>query len=331
MSKAELGRFSPTGTESPAAHASGAAESPAVAPPQPQRPATADRDRKPFTVPDLQRAKDEGRRFAMLTAYDYTMAHLLDAAGIEVLLVGDSLGMVMLGHPTTVPVTMDEVIHHARAVTRVPVKALVVGDLPFGSYQTSTEQAVHNATRLMKEGGVQAVKLEGGGPTIDAVHAITEAGIPVMAHIGLTPQHVHAMGGFKVQGKTQEQQARLRRDAKALQDAGATSIVLEGIPSSLGRQITADLHIPTIGIGAGPDCDGQVLVVHDMLGLNPPGTRQAKFVKRYADLGEQVIAAARRYKEEVEQQAFPTEEHGYKADAGRPEEQPGEREVRYGS
>jgi len=262
------------------------------------------------TVLDLQRFKAEGRRFAMLTAYDYTTARLLDTAGIPVLLVGDSAAMVMLGHPTTLPVTMDELVIFARAVARGSVDALLVGDLPFLSYQASPDDAVRNAGRFLKEAGMHAVKLEGGGPlAVEVTRRLTEAGIPVMAHLGLVPQSVHRMGGFKVQGKDPAVAARILAEARELEAAGAFALVLEGIPASLAAKVTAALTIPTIGIGAGPSCDGQVLVVHDMLGLSPG--RRPRFVKEFAHLGEEVIAAARRYAAEVEAGTFPDAEHSY--------------------
>ncbi len=262
------------------------------------------------TVLDLQRFKAEGRRFAMLTAYDYTTARLLDAAGIPVLLVGDSAAMVMLGHPTTLPITMDELVILARAVARGSVNALLVGDLPFLSYQASPDDAVRNAGRFLKEAGMHAVKLEGGGQmAVEVTRRLTEAGIPVMAHLGLVPQSVHRMGGFKVQGKDPAVAARILAEAGELEAAGAFALVLEGIPASLATKVTADLTIPTIGIGAGPSCDGQVLVVHDMLGLSPG--RKPRFVKEFAHLGEEVIAAARRYAAEVEAGTFPDAEHSY--------------------
>src|SRR3984893_9833363 len=246
------------------------------------------------TVLDLQRFKAEGKRFAMLTAYDYTTAQLLDAAEIPVLLVGDSAGMVMLGHPTTLPITMDELVILARAVSRGATNALLIGDLPFLSYQASAEEAVHNAGRLLKEAGMHAVKLEGGGPmAVEATRRLTEAGIPVMGHLGLTPQSVHRMGGFKVQGKDPAVAARILAEALELESAGAFSIVLEGVPSALAAKVTKALAIPTIGIGAGVQCDGQVLVVHDMLGLSQG--RKPRFVKEFAQLGPLVIDAARRH------------------------------------
>jgi 3-methyl-2-oxobutanoate hydroxymethyltransferase len=262
------------------------------------------------TVLDLQRFKAEGRRFAMLTAYDYTTAKLLDAAGIPVLLVGDSAAMVMLGHPTTLPITMDELVMLSRAVSRGATNALLVGDLPFLSYQASPEEAVRNAGRLLKEAGMHAVKLEGGGPqAVEVTRRLVEASIPVMGHVGLTPQSVHRMGGFKVQGKEPAVAARILAEAKELEAAGAFSIVLEGIPANLAAKVTAALVIPTIGIGAGPSCDGQVLVVHDMLGLSTG--RKPRFVKEFAHLADEVIEAARRYAGEVEAGTFPDAEHSY--------------------
>jgi 3-methyl-2-oxobutanoate hydroxymethyltransferase len=263
------------------------------------------------TVLDVRRFKREGRRFAMLTAYDFHTARLLDEAGIPVLLVGDSLGMVMLGHETTVPVTMDEMVMHARSVARGAHSALLVGDLPFMSYQVSTEQAMTASGRLLKEGGVHAVKLEGGRPVLETVRRLTESGVPVMAHLGLTPQSVHQMGGFKVQGRDPEAAARIRAEACELEQAGAFSLVLEGVPADLATAVTADLGIPTIGIGAGPGCDGQVLVFHDVAGITP---RVPRFVKRYASLGDEITRMAREFAADVEQGRFPAPEHTYGAE-----------------
>ena len=260
------------------------------------------------TILDLRRFKREGRRFAMLTAYDWPTARLLDEAGIPVLLVGDSLGMVVLGYETTVPVTMDEMVHHARAVARGARGALLVGDLPFMSFQASTDQAMAAAGRLMKEGGMHAVKLEGGAPVVETVRRLTESGVPVMAHLGLTPQSVHQMGGFRVQGRDAEAAARILEDARSLERAGAFSLVLEGVPSALARSVTEALGIPTIGIGAGPHCDGQVLVLHDMLGLSP---RTPRFVKQYGELAEEIRGMARCFAEEVASGTFPAPEHSY--------------------
>lgn len=277
------------------------------------------------TVLDVQRFKDEGRRFAVLTAYDFLSARILDEAGIPILLVGDSLGMVMLGHPTTLPVTLDDMLHHSKAVARGTRQALLIGDMPFMSYQTSVEQAIANAGRFIQEAGMHAVKLEGGGPVIEITRRLTEVGIPVMGHLGLTPQSVHAMGGFKVQGKTDTQAARILADAKALQEAGAFSVVLEGMPSALGARITKALRIPTIGIGAGPSCDGQVLVFHDVFGLT--SGKAPKFVKRYANLAEEITRAATRFAEEVRTGAFPGPEHEYSANGQTAKER---EEVKYG-
>jgi 3-methyl-2-oxobutanoate hydroxymethyltransferase len=279
------------------------------------------------TVLDVQRFKDEGRRLAVLTAYDFLSARILDEAGIPILLVGDSLGMVMLGHPTTLPVTMEDMLVHAKAVSRGARQALLVGDMPFMSYQVSTEEAVRNAGRFIQEAGMHAVKLEGAGPVIEITRRLTEVGIPVMGHVGLTPQSVHAMGGFKVQGKTDEQAARILDDAKALEQAGAFSIVLEGMPSKVAVDITNALRIPTIGIGAGPGTDGQVLVFHDFLGLTTG--KAPKFVKRYANLAEEISRAATAYAEDVRTGKFPGPEHEYAANGSGPAKD--REEVRYGA
>jgi len=285
------------------------------------------------TVLDVQRFKDEGRRFAMLTAYDYLSAQILDDAGIPVLLVGDSLGMVVLGYPTTLPVTLDEMIHHAKAVARGSRQALLVGDMPFMSYHASVEQAITSAGRFLQEGGMHAVKLEGGGRVVEMTRRLSEMGIPVMGHLGLTPQFVHQMGGFKVQGKSESQAARIVADAKELEQAGAFSLVLEGVPNAVATKVTRALRIPTIGIGAGPGTDGQVLVLHDMLGLTtgkPP-----KFVKRYANLAEEIGRAVRQYAQEVGAGSFPGPEHSYSANgsvAGQKEVEKAPREeVKYGA
>jgi len=278
------------------------------------------------TVLDVQRYKDEGRRFAMLTAYDFQIARILDEAGIPILLVGDSLGMVVLGHPTTLPVTLEDMLHHAKAVARGARQALLVGDMPFMSYQASIEQAVVSAGRFIQEAGMHAVKLEGGGQVIDVTRRLTDIGIPVMGHLGLTPQFVHQMGGFKVQGKTEAQAARILKDARALEDAGAFSVVLEGVPSKLAAQVTHELRIPTIGIGAGPATDGQVLVVNDMLGLTTG--KAPKFVKRYANLAEEISRAAAEYSEDVRTGNFPGPEHEYSTNGSTPAKDP--TEVRYG-
>ena len=278
------------------------------------------------TVLDVQRFKDEHRRFAVLTAYDFLSARILDEAGIPILLVGDSLGMVMLGYATTLPVTLDEMLHHARAVSRGARQALLVGDMPFMSYHASTEQAITSAGRFIQQAGMHAVKLEGGGRIVEITRRLTELGIPVMGHLGLTPQFVHQMGGFKVQGKTEAQAARILADARALQDAGAFSLVLEGVPSKVAAQVTDALTIPTIGIGAGPATDGQVLVFHDMLGLTTG--KAPKFVKRYANLADDIARAATAYAEDVRTGKFPGPEHEYSANGSAPAKD--REEVRYG-
>src|SRR5450759_4475675 len=268
------------------------------------------------TVLDVQRFKDEHRRFSMLTAYDYLSAKILDEAGIPILLVGDSLGMVMRVYPTPRPVTLDEMIHHARAVSRGSRQALLVGDLPFMSYHVSRKQAIASAGRFLQEGGMPAVKLEGGGRIVEITRRLTEMGIPVMGHLGLTPQFVHQMGGFKVQGKGHAQAARILADAKELEQAGAFSLVLEGVPGELAARVTEALRIPTIGIGAGAGTDGQVLVFHDMLGLTTG--KAPKFVKRYANLAEEIGSAAQRFAREVAGGEFPGPEHAYSANGAAP-------------
>jgi 3-methyl-2-oxobutanoate hydroxymethyltransferase len=262
-----------------------------------------------ISVKDLQTYKREGRRFAMLTAYDYTTARILDEAGLPVILVGDSLGMTMLGYTDTLAVTVDEMLHHIRAVRRGVQNALVVGDMPFMSYHASIEDGIRNAGRFLQEGGANAVKLEGAGRVVELTQRLTEMGIPVMAHLGLTPQYVNQFGGFKVQGKSEEAAEKIQRDALALQEAGAFSLVLEGIPADLGRHVTRSLTIPTIGIGAGVDCDAQVLVIQDMLGLS--GAKVPKFVKRFADLRGEIQRAVGEYINEVEAGSFPGPEHSY--------------------
>lgn len=265
------------------------------------------------TAPKLRRMKERGKRFTMLTAYDATFARMFEEAEIDVILVGDSLGMVIQGQDSTLSVTTDEVIYHCRAVARGCATPLIVGDMPFMSYQVDPQDALRNAGRFLSEGGAHAVKLEGGvsmGPTIARIVA---AGIPVMGHVGLTPQSVHAMGGFKVQGKTDAQAERILEDALAVQSAGAFAIVLEGIPTALAARITEALEIPTIGIGAGVHCDAQVLVCYDLLGLTPD--LKPKFVKRYAEMFEDGVTAARRYAQEVRTGAFPSDAHSFGANA----------------
>ena len=261
------------------------------------------------TVLTFKQAKESGTKLTMLTAYDYSTAKLIDAAGVNSILVGDSLGNVMLGYEDTVSVTMEDMIHHGAAVARGAKNALVVIDMPFMSYQTSVYDAVVNAGRLMKEGRANAVKLEGGIEVTEQIKAITAAGIPVVAHIGLTPQSINAFGGHKVQGKTEEAAQKILNDARAIELAGAFAVVLEGIPAKLAGYITKELSIPTIGIGASADCDGQVLVYQDMLGMYSDFT--PKFVKRFANIGEVMTAAFRQYIEEVNSGAFPAEENCY--------------------
>jgi 3-methyl-2-oxobutanoate hydroxymethyltransferase len=257
------------------------------------------------TIHDLKAWKAEGRRFTMLTAYDFPTAQILDRAGIPVLLVGDSVGNNVLGYPDTLPVTMEEMLHHTRAVARGAERAMVVGDLPFLSYQVSLEEGVRNAGRLVKEGGAHAVKLE--GPQLDLVHRLVEIGIPVMAHVGLTPQSVHGLGGYKVQGRG-EAAHRVAEQARQLEKAGAFSIVLEAMPSDLAAEITGALEIPTIGIGAGPHCDAQVLVINDLLGINE---RVPKLAKKYADLRSLITEAAETFVREVDDGRFPDADHSY--------------------
>jgi 3-methyl-2-oxobutanoate hydroxymethyltransferase len=264
---------------------------------------------KRVTAPSIIARKNNGEKIVALTAYDYSFARIVDTTGIDILLVGDSLGMVCLGYENTLPVTMEDMIAHTRSVKRGNTQALLVSDLPFMSYQISIEQAVSNAGRLMQEGLADAVKLEGGTSEAEKVSAIVRAGIPVMGHIGLTPQSVHQMGGYSVQGKHYSSARKIKEDAKALQKAGAFSIVLEGIPGALAEEITKEIKIPTIGIGAGPNCDGQILVLHDLLGLNLDF--RPKFVKQYANLGEQIQSAVQNYISEVQSGAFPGTEHTY--------------------
>lgn len=265
------------------------------------------------TVLTFQQAKREHRKQTMLTAYDYSTARLIDEAGVNSILVGDSLGMVMLGYEDTLSVTMEDMIHHTRAVTRGAKNALVVADMPFMSYQTSVYDAVVNAGRLMKEGRAGAVKLEGGATVVEQIRAITRADIPVCAHIGMTPQSVNAFGGFKVQGKDASQAQKILDDARAIQDAGAYAVVLECVPHLLAKRITEELDIPTIGIGAGPDCDGQVLVYQDMLAMY--GSFTPKFAKTFANIGEQMTAGFQRYIAEVEDGTFPeVPAHTFKMD-----------------
>jgi len=261
------------------------------------------------TVKDILARKGGGKKITVLTAYDAGMAKMLDESGIDILLVGDSLGNVVLGYESTVPVTMEEMLHHARAVRRGTQRALVVGDMPFGSYQAGLDDAVANGVRFMKEAGCDAVKIEGGAEMADVVRALTRAGVPVMGHIGLTPQTAGQLGGFKVQGKDVESARKMVADAKALAAAGVIAVVLECVPGELAGIITRLVPVPTIGIGAGPSCDGQVLVVNDLVGLFERFT--PAFVKKYADLASQVREAAVRFRQEVEGGSFPAEEHTF--------------------
>ena len=261
------------------------------------------------TVHDVRAFKERGERFAMLTAYDALSARLLDEAGIPLLLVGDSLGMVVLGYDSTLPVTMDDMVHHTAAVVRGRRDAMVIGDMPFMSYQASDDEAIHNAGRLMQDAGAHAVKLEGGARIVDIVARLTDMGVPVMGHLGLTPQSVNQFGGYRVQGRSDEQAHRIVQDAKDLEAAGAFSVVLEAVPSEVGKEVTDSLHIPTIGIGAGPHTDGQVLVFHDFLGITPG--RLPRFVKRFGNVGEQIKAAAEAFAAEVASGAYPAPEHTY--------------------
>lgn len=261
------------------------------------------------TSNDFLKMKQEGQKITMLTAYDYPFAQIVDEAGIDAILVGDSLAMVVQGLENTLPVSMDEMIYHTKMVSRGAKRAMVIADMPYLSYQISVEDAVRNAGRFIKDAGAHAVKIEGGREAAEKVEAMTKAEIPVMAHIGLTPQAIHRMGGYKVQGRTEEAAKRLIEDAKMLQDAGAFSLILEAIPAGLASQITKDLMIPTIGIGAGPHCDGQVLVIHDVLGLFERFV--PKFVKRYANLKDDALKAIKQYKEEVENGVFPGKEQSF--------------------
>jgi 3-methyl-2-oxobutanoate hydroxymethyltransferase len=264
---------------------------------------------RPVTVPDLRRMKADGRKITMLTSYDAVFARLLDAAGVDVLLVGDSLGMVVQGHKNTLPVTIDHMAYHGAAVARVVERAHVVIDMPFLSYHVSLEDAIRNAGKLIQAGG-HSVKLEGGRERAATIRAIVDAQIPVMGHVGLTPQSVHVQGGFKVQGRDDDAAARVIADAKAVEEAGAYAIVLEGVPAELAAQVTDALSIPTIGIGAGPACDGQVLVIHDLLGMDEEF--KPKFVKRYAQLGRAVKDAVATYVDEVRAGVFPDADHSFK-------------------
>jgi len=263
-----------------------------------------------ITVPHIQKMKQRGEKMTCLTAYDYTFARILDEAGVEMLLVGDSLGCVVQGGQNTLAVTMDEMIYHTRAVVRGRKRALVIGDMPFMSYQVGKEQALQNAGRFFKEAGAEAIKLEGGVAVRESIQAIVNAGMPVMGHIGLTPQSVHQFGGYKIQGREKNRREMVLCDATAVEEAGAFAVVLEGIPLDLAQEITERLAIPTIGIGAGAHCDGQVLVIHDMLGLFDDFT--PKFVKRFADVKSVMTGAVKEFIGEVKERKFPAEEHSFK-------------------
>ncbi len=267
------------------------------------------------TIHHLRKMKAAGERIAVVTAYDATTARIVDEAGVDVVLVGDSLGMVLQGHESTLPVTLEQMIYHSASVRRGLARssghAHLVGDMPFGSYQASPDEAVKNAMRFVAEGGVEAVKLEGGAEYGDVIRRIARAGIPVMGHVGLTPQSVHKMGGYVVQGRDAEKARRLLRDARACEEAGCYALVLECIPAELARAVTADLSIPTIGIGAGPHCDGQVLVFHDLVGLDTG--LSPRFVKRFGNVGEVAGGAVRAYVAEVRDGRFPAEEHSFHA------------------
>jgi 3-methyl-2-oxobutanoate hydroxymethyltransferase len=260
---------------------------------------------KPVTVPDFLSARSRGARLSVLTGYDYTFARLLDEAGVDAILVGDSLGMVVQGHPTALPVTLDEVIYHTRCVVRGTSRAMVISDLPFMTFQLGPTQALESAGRMVKEGGAHAVKLEGGERTAEAIAAIVRADIPVVGHVGMTPQSVHRFGGFKVQREEQ----RLLADAKAVERAGAFALVVECVPTDVAKRITESVSIPTIGIGAGPHCDGQVLVIQDMLGLY--GDLRPRFVKRYVEAGAQIREAVQAYCREVREGRFPDTAHSF--------------------
>ena len=275
-----------------------------------------------ITVPDILNRKSgtpssfresqsstEKRKIVCLTAYDYPTARLVDDAGVDVVLVGDSLGMVVLGYENTLPLTMEEMLHHTRAVRRGVRKALVVADMPYGSFHGDTHEAVRNAVRFVKEAGAEAVKIEGGERRLDLIARLVDAEIPVMGHIGLTPQSTHAFGGFRVQGKSVEAAEQLLRDARAVEAAGAFSVVVESVPREIAARITGELRIPTIGIGAGPECDGQILVLHDMIGLSVGHT--PKFARRYANVGEAIRNAVGAYADDVREGRFPADEESY--------------------
>jgi len=268
--------------------------------------------RKKVTVQTLLRMKEKGDKIVMLTAYDYQTAVLEDRSGIDMILVGDSLGMTVLGYENTIPVTLEEIIHHLKGVARARPRAFLVGDLPFMSYQASGRDAVRNAGRLIKEGGAEAVKLEGGRRMEPVLRAIIDADIPVMGHIGLTPQSVHHFGGYRVQGRDEESAAKLVDEGKFLEDAGCFAMVIEGVPWAVAQRITEAVQIPTVGIGAGSHCDGQVLVVNDLLGMDDEF--EPRFVKRYANVGQQMMDAFDAYIDDVKNGRFPDTEHSYSDD-----------------
>ena len=270
---------------------------------------TAKKDIKKMTTHQLQEMKNRGEKISMLTAYDYSYAKIVDDAGIDVILVGDSASNVMAGHDSTLPITLDHMIYHAQSVIRAVDRALVVVDLPFGSYQGNSTEALKSAIRIMKESGGHAVKLEGGSEVVESVKRIQQAGIPVMGHLGLTPQSIYKFGTYSVRAKEQDEATKLLEDAKALQDAGCFSIVFEKIPADLAKKVSEALTIPTIGIGAGVDCDGQVLVLHDMLGITKDFS--PRFLRRYADLGETIDGAVKQYIEDVRDKEFPSADEGY--------------------
>jgi 3-methyl-2-oxobutanoate hydroxymethyltransferase len=261
------------------------------------------------TLQTLQEKKRQGKSVSCLTAYDYSTARLVDEAGIDIILVGDSLAMVVMGYESTLPVTMDEMLHHTRAARRAVRRAMLIADMPFGSYHSSLQEGIANATRFLKEAGAEAVKIEGGANRIELVEALTNAEIPVMAHLGLTPQSVHRMGGYKVQGKSLAAIHRLLKDAISLEAAGAFALVLEGVPREVARRVTSALKIPVIGIGAGPDCDGQILVLHDLVNLT--FSAPAKFVRRYGDAAGLIAGAVESYRKDVDERRFPAEEESY--------------------
>ena len=263
-----------------------------------------------ITVPHIVKMKQRGEKITCLTAYDYSFARILDEAGVEMLLVGDSLGCVVQGCANTLAVTMDEMIYHTRLVVRGRKRALVIGDMPFMSYQVGKDEALRNAGRFFQEAGAEAIKLEGGVAVQESIRAIVDAGMPVMGHVGLTPQSVHQFGGYKIQGREKERREAVLRDAVAVAEAGAFAVVLEGIPQDLASEISQRLAIPTIGIGAGLQCDGQVLVIHDMLGLFDDFV--PKFVKRYADVKQTMLGAVKEFVSEVKERKFPAEEHSFK-------------------